>query len=88
MKNQVKFILKKLFLKNVLAFIDLFFIDIIISVISSTQIACDGGVRTICTEAATGGFLLKKVFLKILLISQEYNCVGVFFLAKFYEHLF
>ena len=30
-------------------------------------------------EAATGGVLQKKVFLKILQFSQESNCVGVFF---------
>ena len=36
-------------------------------------------VCTICTEAATGGVLFKKMFLKILQISQENACVGVAF---------
>ena len=93
-----KIYFKKLFFQNVLAFIDLF-IDTIISVISSTQIACD----VMCVQ-----YVQKQppeVFLKILLISQENTCVGVSFLiklqalrlqhrcvhvklAKFYEHLF
>ena len=40
MKNQAKFIEKKLFFQNILVFIDLF-IGIITPVISSTQVACD-----------------------------------------------
>ena len=40
MNNYVKFILKKLFIQNVLVLF-IFVIDIITSVISSTQIACD-----------------------------------------------
>ena len=59
MKNYVKFIFKTYFFQNVFAFIDtIFFIDTIISVISSTQIApyimC---VQYVYTEAATGGVL-------------------------------
>ena len=34
------------------------------------------------TKAATGGFLLEKVFLKISQISQENTCVGVSFFRK------
>ena len=33
-------------------------------------------------EAATGGVLWKKVFLKISQNSQEHSCVGVSFLIK------
>ena len=36
----------------------------------------------IFAEAATGGVLWKKVFLKILQNSQENTCVGVSFLIK------
>ena len=32
-----------------------------------------------CIQAATGGVLLKKVFLKISQISQENTCVGISF---------
>ena len=40
---------------------------------------------SVMTEAANGGALQKKVFLKISQISQEYTCVGVCFsfLQKF-----
>ena len=56
MKNYVKFISKNYF-QNVLAFILLiFFIDIILFVISATLIACDV-MRLQCAEAATGGVL-------------------------------
>ena len=51
----------------------IFFIDTIISVISSTEIACD----VMCVQ-----YVQKQppeVFLKILLISQENTCVGVTF---------
>ena len=54
----------------------IFFIDTIIFVISSTQIACD----VMCVQ-----YVQKQppeVFLKILLISQENTCVGVSFLIK------
>ena len=37
------------------------------------------------TEAATGGVLSKNVFLKVLQISQENTCVGVF-LIKFVKN--
>ena len=40
MKNYTKFI-KKLFFQNVFKFLLTYFIDIIIPVISSTQIVCD-----------------------------------------------
>ena len=59
-----KYYFKKLFIQNVLAFIDLF-IDIIISIISSTQIVCD----VMCVQYVQ--MKPPEVFLKILLISQE-----------------
>ena len=54
----------------------IFFIDTIISVISSTQIARD----VMCVQ-----YVQKQpseVFLKILLISQENTCVGVTFSCR------
>ena len=44
----------------------------------------------IFSEAATWGFLWKKVFLEILQNSQENTCAGVFLwiLRNFQEHLF
>ena len=39
-------------------------------------------LESLLTEAATGGVLWKKVILKILEISQENTCVGVFLIKS------
>ena len=69
MKNYVKFILKTIF-QNVLASVDRF-IDIIISAIPSTQVACD----VMCVQSVQKQ--PPEVFLKVLLISQENTCIGI-----------
>ena len=60
MKNNVKFILK-LFFKNSLTFIDLFYFCIITSVISSTQIACD----VMCEQYVTKYYKKKRAVFHI-----------------------
>ena len=75
MKNYVKFILKTYFFK-MSSLLLIFFIDTIISVVSSTQIACD--VMCVqCVQKQPPEVFFRKDVLKILLISQENNCVGV-----------
>ena len=48
-----------------------------------TKASCYESERYTVTEAATGGVLIKKVFLGILQNSQENTCVRVSFLTKF-----
>ena len=75
-----KIYFKNLFFQNVFGFIYLF-IDTIISFISSTQIACDVCVYNMY-RSSHRRCSLKKVFLKILLISHENTSVGVSCLNK------
>ena len=48
-----------------------------------TKASCYESERYAVTEAATGGVLIKKVFLGILQNSQENTCVRVSFSTKF-----
>ena len=80
-----KIYFKNLFFENVFAFIDFFYS--IRYFIYSDYIWRH--VCTICTEAATGGVLWKKLFLKVLLISQVFSCEisKIFRNIYFEEHL-
>ena len=77
---------KKLFFQNVLAFIDLF-IDTIISVISSTQIACDVMCVQYVQKQPPEVFFKKGVLINFAGFTGKHRFVPVK-LAKFYEHLF
>ena len=78
MKNYVKFILKTYFFQNVFAFIDLF-IDTIISVISSTQIACDVMCVQYVQKQPPEVFFEKDVIKHFANFTRKHLCWSLFF---------
>ena len=78
MKNYVKFILKTYFFQNVFAFIDLF-IDTIISVISSTQIACDVMCVQYVQKQPPEVFFEKDVIKNFANFTRKHLCWSLFF---------
>ena len=68
-----KIYFKKLFFQNVLAFIDLF-IDTIISVISSTQIACDVMCVQYIQKQSPEVFFKKVVLKNFANLTGKYLC--------------
>ena len=77
MKNYVKFILKTYFFQNVFAFIDLF-IDTIISVISSTQIACDVMCVQYVQKQPPEVFFKKDVLKNFANLTEKHLCWSLF----------
>ena len=73
-----KIYFKKLFFQNVLAFIDLF-IDTIISVISSTQIACDVMCVQYVQKQPPEVFFKKGVLKNFANFTGKHLCWSLFF---------
>ena len=72
-----KIYFKKLFFQNVLAFIDLF-IDTIISVISSTQIACDVMCVQYVQKQPPELFFKKSVLKNFANLARKHLCGSLF----------